>query len=75
MHYSTSALGQKRKCTVQKGMSDRFRRSRAKRIEMSGLVDPTNTDVLSRHVDLVDATRILGQPPVDRDGLIKELEQ
>jgi hypothetical protein len=42
---------------------------------MSGLVDPTNTDVLSRHVDLVDATWVLRQPPVDRDRLIKELEQ
>ena len=42
---------------------------------MSGLVDPTNTNVFSRHIDLVDATWVLGQPPIDRDGLIKELEQ
>ena len=39
---------------------------------MSGLVDPTNTDLLSHHVDLVDATWVLRQPPIDRDGLIKE---
>src|SRR5262249_52155707 len=43
--------------------------------QVGGVVDAQDADAAASHIDLVDAARILREPPIGRERLIEKLQQ